>query len=236
MRLQEELNIVIQITKQQLELIQEIQKFSKKSLHLSRASTMAAASHLPDRSDPSVSAAKLLPTAYWATARQHSVSRHSDPISQLLDNLNREYVDLCDLRDSTSSLVERTIKLVNLRLEDHGKAIMVFTIVTVIFLPLSFLTSYFGMNFADIRDTTQEQSYFWVFATSITVGVVAVSIVLAFFGPSLHESFLNWKEDRQKQAHKVKRIPLRKNSTQTENGFTSFEVLDTGKHGAGPFY
>ncbi|KAL9594822.1 MAG: hypothetical protein Q9219_006813 [cf. Caloplaca sp. 3 TL-2023] len=45
--------------------------------------------------------------------------------------------------------------------ESNNQAILVFTVVTVIFLPLSFFTSYFGMNLNDIVDTDKQQSYFW---------------------------------------------------------------------------
>jgi Mg2+ and Co2+ transporter CorA len=81
-----------------------------------------------------------------------------------LENLEREYADLCDLRDNSNNLVNRTIQLVNIRLEDHGKAILVFTIVTIVFLPLSFVSSYLGMNTADIRNMDRSQGIFWIVA------------------------------------------------------------------------
>jgi hypothetical protein len=51
--------------------------------------------------------------------------------------------------------------LVDIKIEDHGKAILTFTIVTIIFLPLSFVCSYLGMNTVDIRSTASTQSLFW---------------------------------------------------------------------------
>jgi hypothetical protein len=48
-----------------------------------------------------------------------------DPMSQVLENLKREFTDLCELRDNSNNLINRTIQLVNIRLEDHGKAILV---------------------------------------------------------------------------------------------------------------
>ena len=56
----------------------------------------------------------------------------------MLDLLKREHDDLKELRDSSNELVTRTVQLVNVRLEDHGRAILVFTVVTIIFLPLLF--------------------------------------------------------------------------------------------------
>ncbi|KAI4167662.1 MAG: hypothetical protein LQ343_007047 [Gyalolechia ehrenbergii] len=58
-------------------------------------------------------------------------------------------------------------------------AILVFTIVTIIFLPLSFVSSFFGMNTSDIRDMTTPQWAFWASAVPLTAIVVGVSIFVA---------------------------------------------------------
>lgn len=44
--------------------------------------------------------------------------------------------------------------------EGHSKAILAFTIVTIIFLPLSSVASLFGMNTTDIRDIEKDQTIF----------------------------------------------------------------------------
>lgn len=44
--------------------------------------------------------------------------------------------------------------------ESNNKAILVFTVVTTIFLPLSFFTSYYGMNLKGVVDTEHGQGYF----------------------------------------------------------------------------
>jgi hypothetical protein len=58
----------------------------------------------------------------------------------------------------------------------RDNAAVVFTIITVIFLPLSFVASVFGMNTADIRDMALTQWVFWVSACSFTVVVVLITI------------------------------------------------------------
>ncbi|KAL8936945.1 MAG: hypothetical protein Q9216_004676 [Gyalolechia sp. 2 TL-2023] len=58
-------------------------------------------------------------------------------------------------------------------------AILVFTIVTIIFLPLSFVSSFFGMNTSDIRDMATPQWAFWASAVPLTAIVVGVSIFVA---------------------------------------------------------
>ncbi|KAL9010279.1 MAG: hypothetical protein Q9173_004768 [Seirophora scorigena] len=58
-------------------------------------------------------------------------------------------------------------------------AILVFTIVTIIFLPLSFVSSFFGMNVADIRDMARPQWVFWASAVPLTALVVGISFFVA---------------------------------------------------------
>lgn len=70
-------------------------------------------------------------------------------------------------------------------MENNNKAVLVFTIVTIIFLPLSVVTSFFGMNVSDIRDMKQGQSLFWAVGIGFTAVVVLVAVFVAFFGARL---------------------------------------------------
>ncbi|KAI0183039.1 hypothetical protein EV127DRAFT_353590 [Xylaria flabelliformis] len=53
----------------------------------------------------------------------------------------------------------------------QGRSIMIFTLATIVFLPLSFLTSVFGMNNHEFGDNS------WI---SISAGVVLISLIFAF--------------------------------------------------------
>ncbi|KAE8356115.1 hypothetical protein BDV28DRAFT_145460 [Aspergillus coremiiformis] len=64
--------------------------------------------------------------------------------------------------------------------ENHGKAILVFTIVSTIFLPLSFVSSYLGMNTSDIRNMELNQALFWEVAVPSTVVIVSVVLAVAY--------------------------------------------------------
>ena len=57
----------------------------------------------------------------------------------------------------------------------QSRSIFVFTAITIIFLPLSFFTSYFGMNFMDILNTAHTSSYFWKIAAPVS-GTILVGI------------------------------------------------------------
>lgn len=80
--------------------------------------------------------------------------------------------------------------LINIKAEDKNVAIFMFTIVTVVFLPLSFVTSYLGMNTSDVRDLKQGQWLFWAIGGAVTVITLMAVCILAFRGPK-------WKRARQ---------------------------------------
>jgi Mg2+ and Co2+ transporter CorA len=216
LQVQEELNIIIQIMDQQMELVASLQGMVK-PIAIRRQSQSVPQPHQLRR-------ASTIPLADLATYRQLSFSHLSDPTAQLLENLRREYADLCDLRENSNALINRTIQLVNIRLEDHGKAILVFTIVTIIFLPLSFISSFFGMNFSDIRDMESTQRLFWIVSGSLTVGTVGFAVFLAFYGSAIIDWFLSWREDRRRRAKTAAPIPRVPQGVST--GYKSFEVLD----------
>ncbi|KAL8756884.1 MAG: hypothetical protein Q9199_002643, partial [Rusavskia elegans] len=85
--------------------------------------------------------------------------------------------DVEQLQGEGKRLAQQTVQLVDIKVEDQGKAVMVFTIVTVIFLPLSFVSSYFGMNTAG-----QGQWTFWAVGLSVTFSTVVVALLVAFRG------------------------------------------------------
>ena len=72
--------------------------------------------------------------------------------------------DYAELRERCKPLAESTKQSAEINEEDHGKAILVFTVVTIVFLPLSFVTSYLGMNTTDIRNMGSTQTLFWEIA------------------------------------------------------------------------
>ncbi|CAI4215690.1 unnamed protein product [Parascedosporium putredinis] len=73
--------------------------------------------------------------------------------------------------------------------DSQNKAVLLFTGVTIIFLPLSFFTSYFGMNLQGIVDTKKDESYFWSVCGSIGFVMVFTLVSYAF------------REDLNRQLH-----------------------------------
>lgn len=224
LQVQEELGIIIQITQQQMDVISSIEETLKRLQNPSARSR--AHSHTSAGATRQANS-RVLHEPSRATFRQYSSSTLKDPILQLSENLKREFIDLCELRDNSNNLVNRTIQLVNIRLEDHGKAILVFTIVTIVFLPLSFVSSFFGMNTKDIRTMEANQGLFWLVSCCLTVGVVGFAVFLAFYGSAILEAFFTWRANRGRH-----RIPKRQNNKKLSpvaGSYRNFEVLDVAR-------
>jgi hypothetical protein len=107
-----------------------------------------------------------------------------DSCLESLASTREEYVEQIrrcgPLSDSTKQSAE-------INEEDHGKAILVFTVVTVIFLPLSFVTSFLGMNTSDIRDMNSTQKVFWEIAMPLTAVVMGTMLFIAYNGDELRD-------------------------------------------------
>ena len=81
---------------------------------------------------------------------------------------------------------------IEIQQEDHGKAILVFTLVTIVFLPLSFVTSLLGMNTKDIRTLNNTQSLFWAISIPLTFVTMLVALVIGYKGDAIRERMHNF--------------------------------------------
>lgn len=106
-------------------------------------------------------------------------------LNSCLDHLADMRDDITNLIRQCPRLAETTKAFAEINEEDHGKAIQIFTVVTVIFLPLSFVTSYFGMNTSDIRDMGSSQSLYWIVAVPLTAVVIGTCLFLASNGDEI---------------------------------------------------
>ncbi|KAM0547083.1 hypothetical protein ACHAO7_007336 [Fusarium culmorum] len=86
-------------------------------------------------------------------------------------------LELLDLKQKAASLREAVLTT------KQGQAIMLFTIVTIIFLPLSFITSFLGQNVTDItRDKNNPTSgQVWKIAGPVSAVIILIAFVVAFF-------------------------------------------------------
>jgi hypothetical protein len=87
-----------------------------------------------------------------------------------------------DLRTQLSKTAQVLRYNIEIAEEGNSKAIRVFTLITIIFLPLSFISSVFGMNTTDIRDMGSSQRLFWAIAIPVTALIGGVSLIVAYYG------------------------------------------------------
>ncbi|KAL9603603.1 MAG: hypothetical protein Q9219_001106 [cf. Caloplaca sp. 3 TL-2023] len=90
---------------------------------------------------------------------------------------------LIDAKESMEALFQlRSIEQNELAIvgDSQNKAILIFTVVTTVFLPLSFFTSYYGMNLSTIVNTPRTEGYFWKLCGSIALAIVVIVSLGAF--------------------------------------------------------
>ncbi|KAI1807476.1 hypothetical protein F4811DRAFT_574429 [Daldinia bambusicola] len=99
----------------------------------------------------------------------------------IADHTTGSIQDLLGLKQQQAGVVqawqavrqsEETIK--------QSESIMIFTLVTIIFLPMSFMTSVFGMNNMEITSETWSIQRELLYMFTISAGVILLSLLLAF--------------------------------------------------------
>jgi Mg2+ and Co2+ transporter CorA len=106
----------------------------------------------------------------------------STSIDRILKSISERIIDCVELRQRASRLAVQNVQLVETQQDDNSKAILVFTVVTITFLPLTFVTGFFGMNLVGISGTTNSVKHFWVIAVPVTFGVVVMCLLIAYSG------------------------------------------------------
>lgn len=86
------------------------------------------------------------------------VEDHIILITDALDNMRRSCDNMIDLIFNTIAAYQN----------EYMKQL---TVVTIIFLPLSFMTGYFGMNIQDFPSIHHKETYFWIVAAPVCVVV-----------------------------------------------------------------
>ncbi|EFX05398.1 Mg2+ transporter [Grosmannia clavigera kw1407] len=93
---------------------------------------------------------------------------------RLLDDRSEDF-DM--LRNWAASLEKSNQNKVDTTKDRHDNALYAFTIVTVIFLPLSAVASVFGMNTNDVRNMEVNQWVYWATALPVTLVVVLLGLL-----------------------------------------------------------
>jgi Mg2+ and Co2+ transporter CorA len=122
----------------------------------------------------------------------------SKSIDKILKAIGGRLIDCTELRERASRLAIQNVQLVETQLEDNGKAIIIFTVVTIFFLPPTFVTGFFGMNLGG-NNPTGSKDHFWMIALPLTFGVVLLCLFAAF-----SRSIKRWIQRHVKQRKEKK--------------------------------
>ncbi|KAH8802972.1 hypothetical protein F5884DRAFT_903578 [Xylogone sp. PMI_703] len=139
----------------------------------------------------------LVPNSFRTTTetRVSMYSIEKTLLSKTATMNTRLYEDYQEINHKVERLVSQTKTSIEILDDDHGKAIFVFTVVTLIFLPLSFVASLLGMNTVDIRNQNTTQWLFWAIALPITAVVVALALLVAYRYDEMRE----WMDKKTKK-------------------------------------
>lgn len=130
--------------------------------------------------------------AYFGRVANPQSFRITTEERKLMYDLELDLINKCCFKSSQQlaaceQLIRRVQRLtddtktsVEINDDDHGKAILVFTVVTLVFLPLSFVASFLGMNTVDIRNQTSNQALYWIIALPVTACVVVLALVIGY--------------------------------------------------------
>ena len=163
---------VFQIEKEvkQLELIKDVRD------ELSIISTLL------EEQDSAISEAETLDSAY--SKYKSSIALHKREIAQLDRRAEKVYValkDLLDLKQKQANVAEaRSQRHQAEQTTTQGKAILLFTIITIVFLPLSFMASFFALQIVDFPRLTLSFVLRYMLPISAAVSVPCIIIALNF--------------------------------------------------------
>jgi magnesium transporter len=112
-------------------------------------------------------------TTHGIHLQQHDMTLY---YRDVYDHIVRQYETVDSLRDLLTSTMDVYLSTVSNRLNETTKAL---TVIASLFLPLSFLTGFFGMNFAYL--TTVLETPYLAFAVGVGTMLIATAIQLYFF-------------------------------------------------------
>lgn len=118
-------------------------------------------------------------------ARYRRIERLNE---QMTDQISQDEQNLSQLVEILQELEVKARYRIEVLEEDNRKTIFVFTVVTAVFLPLSFVTSFLGMNTKDVRDLDSTQALFW----EIGIPITAIIIMIIVFWAHNSDKFSDW--------------------------------------------
>ncbi|KAF7897210.1 hypothetical protein EAF00_005438 [Botryotinia globosa] len=150
------------------------------------------------------SPAKDTPTKFSKVILKHTIDQSLD----LIDTISNHHSELQQLEESAREIAEQLRDLLTLKQQQasiieatasldradesvqQGRSIMIFTIITIIFLPLSFMSSIFGMNAVEFTGSSNSvmgirEQFEFMFPISIALTLFFLCMALEAPRPTL---------------------------------------------------
>lgn len=118
-----------------------------------------------------------------STARKMRFDFEKKGIERVLSNLREQSKSCAELQKRAKVLAMQNVQLIETLQDDNSRAIFIFTYITVLFLPLSFVAGFFGMNLQ--MDTSQKTSLFWKTAVPVTGAIMLLCFSVIKWGEQM---------------------------------------------------
>ena len=122
----------------------------------------------------------------WLTEISHTLESYKDQVDGMLKSAQtaqKAFKELLDMKQKQANIVEAHLAREQTEVAaDQSRSIMIFTIFTIIFLPLSFFASVFGINAREWSGVTQNLRLHTIltYMGSISIAVIVVALLVAF--------------------------------------------------------
>ncbi|KAK9415013.1 hypothetical protein SUNI508_10618 [Seiridium unicorne] len=181
--IRDELNILTMILNSQLWTLGDLKNCLIEELSLSAASSRLMRNHINNSHVADIRKRTL--------EQERHLKVHKRDIQTMDEQAERLYqslTDLLDLKQKHSNALEaRFASEQALSAAREGQTVMVFTIVTIIFLPMSFIAAYFGIGMDAFNDLRYQYVATWTFGGGL--GISAVFIFMAFTVVDITKAF-----------------------------------------------
>ncbi|CAM1509028.1 Fc.00g027670.m01.CDS01 [Cosmosporella sp. VM-42] len=179
----EELDIMIYIIKKQREVLKRFKKHAEARLE---------GYHEPRRTRPKEETTeenkKKLVRLQTFTKNVDEILEEADDHIEELEGLHKSAESVCKGLEHLLALKQQQASVVQAweairqgeQAVKQGRAIMIFTIITIIFLPLAFMAAIFGMNNDTLKDEKMSFGFQIKLMFTISLGVIILVVIIAF--------------------------------------------------------
>ncbi|KAL8306382.1 hypothetical protein RB597_003090 [Gaeumannomyces tritici] len=129
-----------------------------------------------------------------------------EKLKEDVQGTHKQLLALLELKQAAANLAEAKTAA------KQGLAIMLFTIITIIFLPLSFFTSFFGQNVSEITGDPKNPSTadLWKYGGPISAGLIVIALAFGFYLNMPEARIWHWSIWKWRTWQWPKRLPGRR--------------------------